>query len=85
MDVEHAYRWPRWSPLRSSDPTTEDGLDGHLEESDSSTMESLDYEVIENLAYREEQVNNTPKFCIVFYRSCIWTQFLLIPHIVRIM
>jgi hypothetical protein len=51
----------------------EDGIDGHPEESESSTMESLDYEIIENLAYREEQVlNHTQNSCIFLWPYSVW-------------
>lgn len=50
-----------WSRLPNSevdaDGAAADEL-GQFKESDGSTVESLDYEVIENLAYRQEQVQN---------------------------
>ncbi|MCO5562887.1 hypothetical protein L7F22_016523 [Adiantum nelumboides] len=55
MDVEYPRRWPRWSPLRSSDSPVVPL--NHQDESSVNGMESLDYEVIENLAYREDQAS----------------------------
>ena len=46
-----------WSRLPTSDAEGEDGVRiGHYKKTDGGTVESLDYEVIENYAYREEQV-----------------------------
>jgi chloride channel 7 len=47
-----------WSRIPNSDESQfvdEDGV-GQLKKNDGSAVESLDYEVIENFAYREEQV-----------------------------
>lgn len=44
-----------WSRLPYSDDGELDAV-GHSKKSDGSRSESLDYEVIENNAYREEQV-----------------------------
>jgi len=45
-----------WSRVPSSEDGEFDGI-GISKKSDSSGVESLDYEVIENYAYREEQVS----------------------------
>jgi chloride channel 7 len=47
-----------WSRIPNSDESQfvdEDGV-GLVKKNDGSAVESLDYEVIENFAYREEQV-----------------------------
>jgi chloride channel 7 len=47
-----------WSQIPNSDESQfvdEDGV-GVVKKNDGSAVESLDYEVIENFAYREEQV-----------------------------
>jgi len=48
-----------WSRIPNSDESPfvldDDGV-GILKKNDGSAVESLDYEVIENFAYREEQV-----------------------------
>jgi len=51
-----------WSRLPNSEDEVEiDGL-GRSKNSDGSEVESLDYEVIENYAYREEQVISLDPF-----------------------
>lgn len=46
-----------WSQIpNSEEPQFLDDAVGLLKKSDGSGVESLDYEVIENFAYREEQV-----------------------------
>ena len=56
----------------------EDGIDSHPEQSESSTMESLDYEIIENLAYREDQVNmNTQIYIFCFAVICLVSLWVL--------
>lgn len=72
MDVQHDRRWPRWSPLRSSESTA----DGH-DETDAQGMESLDYEVAENLAYREDQASRG-KFHYASYVILKWLFVLII-------
>lgn len=44
-----------WSRLPNSEEGEDDEV-GFSKKSDSTGVESLDYEVIENYAYREEQV-----------------------------
>eukprot|EP00250_Pteridium_aquilinum_P011550 c20146_g1_i1 orf=525-2813(-) len=75
MDVEHDRRWPRWSPLRGSDSLA-DAHNCH-DESAANGMESLDYEVIEDLAYRDDQASRG-KFHYVSYVSLKWLFVLII-------
>ncbi|KAK3027245.1 hypothetical protein RJ639_041663 [Escallonia herrerae] len=65
-----------WSRL----PNNEDGDDddvGFLKKNDGSSVESLDYEVIENYAYREEQAQRG-KLYIGYYVGVKWFFALLI-------
>ncbi|KAI5073169.1 hypothetical protein GOP47_0011182 [Adiantum capillus-veneris] len=75
MDVEYPRRWPRWSPLRSSDSSA--ASLNHQDESSVNGMESLDYEVIENLAYREDQASRG-KLHYASYVTLKWLFVLLI-------
>ncbi|KAH7447178.1 hypothetical protein KP509_01G095400 [Ceratopteris richardii] len=75
MDIEHPRRWPRWSPLRSSDSSV--NAYDHNEEPNVIEAESLDYEVIENVAYRQDQASRG-KLHYASYVAFKWLSVLLI-------
>ncbi|XP_071937933.1 chloride channel protein CLC-d-like isoform X5 [Coffea arabica] len=67
-----------WSRLPTSDAEGQDGVGiGHYKKTDGGTVESLDYEVIENYAYREEQALRGKLY--MYYSVCVkWFFALLI-------
>lgn len=69
-----------WSRIpNSEEPLYHDDAAGLLKKSDGSGVESLDYEVVENYAYREEQVFPCCQICLdllaLFVCFCLTEQF----------
>ncbi|KAI5423493.1 hypothetical protein KIW84_046445, partial [Lathyrus oleraceus] len=68
-----------WSRIPNSDESqfVDDGV-GLLKKNDGSAVESLDYEVIENFAYREEQAHRRRKLYVSYLLVVKWFFALLI-------